>query len=58
MHMYFLGMEGLRRAEVPSYLVVWAWAGSGVDERAVESGQWAVGGEGYMRRGTGGWAWH
>lgn len=57
-------MEGLRRAEVPSYHVVWAWAGSGVDETRVESGQWAVGsgqwavgGEGYMRRGTGGWAW-
>lgn len=42
MHMYFLGMEdALRRAKVPSYRVVWAWAGSGVDvdERAVESGQ-------------------
>lgn len=45
MHMYFLGMEdSLRRAQVPSYHVVWAWAVSGVgmDERAVESGQWSV----------------
>lgn len=54
------GDGGLRRAEVPSYHVVWAWAGSGVDEtRAVESGQWSVGSwwGSYMRRGTGGWAW-
>jgi hypothetical protein len=59
------GMEdSRRRAEVPSYHVVWAWAVCGVDEgqRAVESGQVVCVGSWwgriqYMRRGTGVWAW-
>lgn len=48
---YVLSGDGGRSqaAEVPSYHVVWAWAGGGVDETRgrwkVGSGQWAVGGE-------------